>query len=120
MANGWGRRRRTVYAYDVRDLRFRSRPVRLGYVGKTSSHISYRDAQNRAGQPWGRQIVGPVRILWTGECGRVSLWLREVWYITRLRPLFNVEWNRANPDRVPPWAARRLYEAKPMSYPFAR
>ena len=106
--NGWGRRRRYVYAYDVRDLRTYGQPV-VGYVGKTSSHPSYRDRQHRDEKLWARQIVGPQRIVWAGDCGRIALWVREVYYIRRMKPLFNVEHNRRNPHRIQPWRVRDLY-----------
>lgn len=111
----WGRRRRYVYAYDVLDLRNFPHPVRVGYVGKSSWHpLQFRDPQHRNSKDWAWAIRGPVRIVWEGDCGRVALWLREVWYIRKLRPLFNVEWNTANPARIPPWLARKLY-GRPQS-----
>lgn len=110
--NGWGRRRRYVYAYDVLDVRTFPHAVRVGYVGKSSSDLRFRDGQHRKDKVWAWAIRGPIRTVWEGDCGRVALWLREVWYIRKLRPLFNVEWNTANPDRIPPWEVRKLYAAR--------
>jgi hypothetical protein len=112
----WGRRERWVYAYDVIDLRPQSVHVEVGYVGKSSSKLLYRDAQHRHGKVWAWAIVGEIRPVWHGECGRVSLWFREVYYIRKLRPLFNVDWNRHNRNRITPWVARRLYERRDLSY----
>lgn len=108
----WGRRLRTVYGYEVRYPRASS-PIRVGYVGKTSSALHYRAGQHKS-KRWYRFVVvssgrtvrggrGPY-IIWQGECGRVSLWFREVYWIHRLKPLFNIEHNKRNPDRVLPWA----------------
>lgn len=115
MANGWGRRWRSVYAYDVLDLRPPT-TVKVGYVGKSSSPLHFRDAQHRAGKVWAWAIVGEIRPVWQGECGKIALWLREVYYIRKLRPLFNVQWNKGNCDRIPPWEAKRLYDRRDALY----
>lgn len=117
MKGKWGRRRRYVYAYDVQDWRYTARPVKVGYVGKTSSNPRYRDTQHRNGKDWAKAIVGEMRIVWAGDCGRIALWFREVHLIHKLAPMFNVDHNGWNPDRIEPWRARRLYGGRPMSYP---
>lgn len=116
MAGKWGRRPRYVYAYDVLDIRHEHTEVRVGYVGKTSSRLCYRDAQHRASKPWAWAIVGEIRPVWSGDCGRIALWFREVYYIHRMKPLFNYEHNTANPDRVPIWQAKRLYDRRDATY----
>jgi hypothetical protein len=107
--NGWGKRHRTVYGYQVTDLRDPGWPIAWGYVGKTSSNPRYRDAQHRNGKVWAWAIKGQMQILWSGECGRISLWFREVYWIHRCKPLFNVDHNRHNPNRITPYDARRVY-----------
>lgn len=109
MAGKWGRRWRSVYAYDVIDLREQAASVQIGYVGKSSSKLCYRDAQHRASKIWAWAITGEIRPVWQGECGRVALWFREVYLIHKLKPLFNVEHNKNNPHRITPWEAKRLY-----------
>lgn len=116
MSGKWGRRRRHVYAYDVLDLRGQQVVVRVGYIGKSSSDLCYRDAQHRASKDWAWAICGEIHDVWVGDCGRVGLWFREVYYIRKLRPLFNVQWNRHNKTRIPPWEARRLYDRRNPAY----
>lgn len=105
MANGWGRRWRTVYAFDVR-FPFKTRPQRVGYVGKTSSALHFRASQHDS-KRWMRYVVptplGGMYVVWEGECGRIVFWFREVYYIHKLKPLFNIRHNEGNPDRVLPW-----------------
>lgn len=100
--------RRYIYCYDVTDLRTGELATEA-YVGKTSSNPRYRDAQHRAGKVWAGQIIGDMRILWQGDCGRVTLWFLEVFYILVKQPLFNVQWNRENRHRITPWQAKALY-----------
>lgn len=116
MSGVWGKRKRFVYAYDVLDLRGQNTYVKVGYVGKSSWPLHYRDAQHRHGKCWSWAIVGEIRPVWEGECGRIALWLREVYYIWKLRPLFNVQWNEQNPDRITPWQAKALYERNRVAY----
>lgn len=116
MAGKWGRRRRFVYGYNALDLRGAATTVKLGYVGKTSSPLYYRDAQHKEGKLWAWAIVGEIFPIWEGDCGRVALWFREVYYIRKLRPMFNVDWNKSNPVRVPPWEARKLYGRSKVRY----
>lgn len=117
MSGKWGRRRRHVYAYDVFDLRGQTTNVRVGYVGKSSSALYYRDAQHRGSKVWAWAISGEIRTVWSGDCGRISLWVREVYYIHRLKPLFNVQHNKANRDRIQPWQAKALYGRRDKVYP---
>jgi hypothetical protein len=116
MAGKWGRRFRQVYAYDVLDLREQAASVRVGYVGKSSSHLRFRDAQHRASKAWAWAVVGEIRPVWSGDCGRIALWFIEVYYILKLRPLFNVQWNRHNRNRITPWDAKRLYDRRDSVY----
>lgn len=103
-----GRTHRYVYCYDAVDLRT-GKVATEAYVGKTSSHPSYRDRQHRAHQVWAGHIVGDIRVLWIGYCGRLTLWAVEIFFIVVKQPLFNVQWNRRNPHRITPWQARNLY-----------
>lgn len=117
MSGKWGRRHRAVYAYDVADYRTPTRELaKRAYIGKSSSNLIFRDTQHRHGKLWAPAICGPIYPLWEGDCGRISLWFREVYYIRRYKPLFNVQWNKDNPNRIPPWEVRRLYERRDVAY----
>lgn len=111
----WGKRRRTIYCYDVLDLRT-GRTARAAYIGKTSAPLVYRDTQHRASQPWAWAIRGPILVLWSADCGRIRLWVMEVLFIVVKRPLFNYQWNKHNPRRIPIYQARRMYERQREAY----
>ncbi|MBN1174547.1 MAG: hypothetical protein JXA67_20430 [Micromonosporaceae bacterium] len=115
--NGWGKRRRWVYGYRCIDMRQARQEVRWGYVGKTSSKPTYRDAQHRNDKDWSWAIRGSMVLLYDGYCGRISLWFREIYWIWKLNPMFNVDWNKMNPDRITPWQARALYKRAGAPYP---
>lgn len=76
-----------------------------GYIGKTTQRVATRIAQHRACQPWSDLIVS-YDVLW--ESRRVTafgLWWREIYYILTRFPVYNYQWNRWNPRRVPKYRA---------------
>lgn len=107
------KRLRTVYAYDVTDLRT-GEIAPQAYIGKTVN-MKRRDHEHRYGaetvppKVWAGHIYGGMYPLWQAECGRFRAWYMEIWFIITKEPLFNVEWNKRNPHRIPPWVARTLY-----------
>lgn len=113
-------RRRTVYAYDVRDLRT-GEITPQAYIGK-SVNCKRRDHEHRYGtetQPakvWARHIIGDMYPLWQADCGRFRAWYMEIWFIVTREPLFNVQWNKRNRHRIAPWTARALYGPPGMAY----
>lgn len=79
--------------------------TRTGYIGKTTQHVPRRIQQHRATQPWSDLIVS-WDVLW--ESRRVTafgLWWREIYYILTRFPVYNYQWNRWNPRRVPKYRA---------------
>lgn len=114
------RRLRTVYAYDVRDLRT-GEIAPQAYIGKTVN-VKRRDHEHRYGtetvpaKVWAPQIYGGIYPLWQANCGRFRAWFMEVWFIKTRQPLFNVDWNKGNRHRIPPWTARALYGAPGSAY----
>ncbi|GAB7053147.1 hypothetical protein [Catenuloplanes indicus] len=104
-----GPRRGIVYGFNVRDPQ--TGIVYLGYVGQTRQLLRAREAQHRTDQSWADIIDGGAFVLEEGVWSDGELDRREVAAIQRLRPLFNIAGNEANPDRIPPWeavAARHL------------
>ncbi len=76
-----------------------------GWVGQ-SRYPRLRWVYHRRQQPWA-DTMGEPFIAW--ESPRVSnlgLWWREIWRIIAYRPLYNFEWNRTNPRRIPIWEQR--------------
>lgn len=102
--------RRPGAVYAIRTEGFsavRLRPwPRLGYVGKTRQRVENRVAQHMKTQPWADLYVDH-RVLWSSS--RVTdfgLWWREIWYIVTRFPVYNYQWNRWNPRRVPIYRAQ--------------
>jgi hypothetical protein len=81
-------------------------PTRLGYVGKTTQRpYTRRIDQHRRTQPWSDLIVSH-RVLWSSESVTAfGLWWREIYYILTRFPVYNYQWNRLNPRRVPVYRA---------------
>lgn len=113
--------RRTVYAYDVTDLRT-GEIAAQAYIGKTCRKLEKRDHEHRYGtdtvpaKVWASHIVGGIYPLWQADCGRFRAWYMEIWFIVTREPLFNVQWNKHNRHRIPPWTARALYGPPPARY----
>jgi hypothetical protein len=98
----------TVYA--IRTARRRAGPFgfdcHLGYVGKTRKRpYTKRINEHRRTQPWSDLIISH-RVLWTGTCTDFHLWWLEIYYILTRFPVYNYQWNRWNPRRVPVYRAR--------------
>lgn len=102
-----------VYVYWVRkpgaryNIPWLSRHI--GYVGQTSS-FWHRHKQHMDTQPWAD--LDPV-------ARRISLpnwrWLRltvEAILIRVLLPAYNIDGNRHNPRRIPPWTAKRQRQVR--------
>lgn len=78
----------------------------LGYVGKTRQRVGNRIMQHRQSQPWADLIVDH-RVLWqSAAVTAFGLWWREIWYIVTRFPVYNYQWNRLNPRRIPIYRAR--------------
>lgn len=89
--------------------------VRHGYIGKTR-WLKLRLAQHLERSDW-RDTVTEWDVLWySPDVTAFGLWWREVWYILTRMPLYNYQWNRLNPRRIPKYEQRR----RSAAYWFAR
>ena len=79
--------------------------VRYGYIGKTRQLVINRLRQHGASQPWWDTVVSFETLWESPRCSPFRLWWEEVWRIVVLFPLYNIQWNRANPRRIKPWTA---------------
>lgn len=83
----------------------------LGYVGETARMPFVRLMEHVLAQPWAdiivRWEVDPVTYR-----GKDAVLAAEMTAIGRERPLYNVEGNRGNPDRIPPWQAVKQRQAR--------
>lgn len=99
-------RRRPGSIYGVRVIHERTgRVVTAGYIGKTRQRVGDRIDQHLTTKPW-RDLVIDHYVIRTGN--RVSgwtLWWWEVWAIVSRFPLYNYQWNRHNPRRIPMYIA---------------
>lgn len=84
----------------------------LGYVGQTRQALRAREAQHRAEQPWADTIVGPAVVIAEGAWTNGELDAHEVRQIQALRPLYNIDHNRTNPNRILPWDAVAQRQAR--------
>jgi len=83
----------------------------LGYVGETVRLPFVRLMEHIYDQPWADTIVR-----WEVEStvypGKAAVLAAEKAAIERERPLYNIEWNMANPLRVKPWEAVAQRQAR--------
>ncbi len=77
----------------------------LGYIGETAQMPFERLMQHIQTQPWADTILG-----WEVDdavyAGKDAVLAAERAAVEAERPLFNYEWNLANPDRVEIWRAK--------------
>jgi hypothetical protein len=98
-----------------------------GYVGKTRRKPSVRETEHLKGRPgvppkpWADTVIR-FRVIYSSQ--RVStfgLWWREIRYILKLKPLYNIQYrSRKN---IPPWMAleqRRDRDCSIMSTRYRR
>jgi hypothetical protein len=97
-------RRRPGYIYGIKVVHEDHGRVVLGYLGKTRQYWRTRVAQHET-QPWADLIVKPY-VIKAGSFTDLGLWWAEVWRIVVRRPVYNYEWNRCNPRRIPIFTAR--------------
>ena len=82
-----------------------------GWVGQ-SRCPRLRWAYHRRQQPWADTMLEPF-IAWDSPAvTNFGLWWREIWRIVAYRPLYNFEWNRWNPRRIPIWTQRDQRNAR--------
>ena len=95
------RRMRPGAVYAIQVLRPGRIVDRYGYVGKTRQAPLRRVQQHADSKPWGPDIVGWTAMWRSQRCSALRLWWEEVWRIVLYRPLYNYQWNRWNPRRIP-------------------
>lgn len=88
----------------------------LGYVGETARIPFERLMEHVYAQPWADTIVG-WEVDPTVYTGKAAVLAAEKAAVRRERPLYNVEWNMGNPDRIPPWKAERQARARGRTLP---
>lgn len=79
--------------------------VRYGYIGKTRQLVISRLAQHAVMQPWWDTHVSYETLWESPACSSLRLWWEEVWRIMVFFPLYNYQWNRHNPRRIPKYKA---------------
>ncbi|WP_345509450.1 hypothetical protein [Phytohabitans houttuyneae] len=84
----------------------------LGYVGKTRQSLRVREGQHRDEQPWADTIVGSAFVIAKGVWTEAQLDACEQHHIRSLRPLYNIDHNGGNPNRIPPWEAVAQRQAR--------
>lgn len=101
-----------LYYVDVLDPRTNYTTVCLGYIGETAREPFIRFMEHLYEQPFGDTIVGKPRVDPRVFAGKSAVLVAERDAVERLRPLYNYEWNLANPDRIPIPVARRQREGR--------
>lgn len=100
-------KRRPGAIYEIRTRKSRDTDrTHRGYVGKTRQRVENRVTQHRLVQHWSDLIVSH-HVLWSStRVTAFGLWWREIYYILTRFPVYNYQWNRWNPRRVPVYRAR--------------
>lgn len=87
--------------------------VVLGYVGKTRQQLASRERQHREEQPWADTIVGSAYVIVEHQgWSEAELDHAEQTHIRALKPIYNIDHNRNNPNRIPPWQAIEQRQAR--------
>jgi hypothetical protein len=94
--------------YRIRGLdpRTNYRTITLIYVGESAREPFVRFIEHLYEQPFGDTIVGHPEVDPRPFASKNDVWAAERAAIEAERPLYNIEYNLANPDRIPPWTAR--------------
>lgn len=88
-----------LYEFTVTDPRERYATTWCGYIGESERIPHERMGEHLAKVPWGDTVVS-WRIIETGHPGKSSAWSAEKAAIEAKLPLYNTEYNRANPYRI--------------------
>lgn len=104
----------SLYRIYVLDPRTNYTTVTLGYIGETGRMPFTRFIEHLYEQPWGDTIVGHPEVDPRVFAGKDAVLAAERAAVEAEHPLFNIEFNMGNPDRIRPWEAheqRRRREA---------
>lgn len=87
------------------------------YDGQTRQQPEVRRDQHLYGSPNGEppKVWGPLVTDWrvVKQWRRIGNWwldIREAWLIAKRHPVANIQLNRSNRHRIPPWEMKRLME----------
>lgn len=83
----------------------------LGYIGETARMPFVRLMEHIQSQPWADTIVG-WEVAPAVYPSKQAVWVAEQAAIRAERPLYNIEHNMGNPDRIPPWVAVAQRQAR--------
>ncbi|QKW15406.1 hypothetical protein [Verrucosispora sp. NA02020] len=83
----------------------------LGYVGETARLPFQRLMEHIYQQPWADTILA-WEVDDTVYAGKAAVLAAEKATVEAEKPLYNVEWNRGNPDRIIPPVAQRQRNAR--------
>lgn len=94
-----------LYRIWARDPSTNYTTTTLGYIGETARQPLVRLMEHLLEQPWSDTIVG-----WEVDpvvyASKAAVLAAEEAAVVAERPLYNIEFNMGNPDRVPPWEAQ--------------
>jgi hypothetical protein len=121
-----GRRRARLYAYMTFTVDRRGMildgSLEVGYIGQTVQTLAARDGQHNGMtgpdgtpmvcQPWYDVVGGGILLIAEGFWTQAELDEREVYWIHRLKPRYNIEHNLQNKNRITKAQARRHREAR--------
>ncbi|MFI2663305.1 hypothetical protein [Micromonospora carbonacea] len=120
------RRRGAVYGIPTLAVDALGKPIPgtvvVGYIGQTRQTVKQREGQHRVSQPFGDLIVGGSWVIEEGFWTDAELDAKEQHYIrggavlvpgqAPQRPVYNIDHNRENPNRIPPWDALAHRQAR--------
>lgn len=104
----------SLYRIYVLDPRTNYKTITLGYIGETGRMPFTRFIEHLYEQPFGDTIVGHPEVDPRRFDGKDAVVAAEKAAVEAERPLYNIEFNMGNADRIRPWEAqeqRRRREA---------
>lgn len=104
----------SLYRIYVLDPRTNYKTITLGYIGETARMPFTRFIEHLYEQPFGDTIVGHPEVDPRSFAGKDAVLAAEKAAVEAEKPLFNIEFNMGNSDRIRPWEAqeqRRRREA---------
>lgn len=96
----------SVYRFMVRDPNTNYTTRRVGYIGETARMPLDRLIEHLRKKPWGDTIVG-WEIIEDGCPDKASVLVAEKAAVLAEKPLYNDEYQRNAPHRIPEWDQKR-------------
>jgi hypothetical protein len=100
-----------LYEIYVLDPRTNYTTITRGYIGETAREPFVRFLEHLYEKDFADTIVGPPRVVAAFNSKAEVLAAEEAAVRTK-RPLYNIEYNMDNPQRIPPWTAREQRAAR--------